>query len=88
VPDAKEDNKAPPSVRAGVPLNELDCHQKVVRHGIDTLILPGEVNSLFGIIANTQFSMTNRQFNHEPCGAFGSVTGYWTSGIEIQRHKF
>src|SRR6266851_2948581 len=28
-------------------LRELECHDKVVRHGIETLSLAGEVNSLF-----------------------------------------
>ena len=29
-------------------LKELECHDKVVRHGVETLILPKEVETLFG----------------------------------------
>src|SRR4030095_13278263 len=35
--------------RVGDHSNELDCYEKVVRHSIETLIFPGQVNSLFGV---------------------------------------
>ena len=36
------------SLQAAGILKELECHDQVVQHGIETLILPKEVESLFG----------------------------------------
>lgn len=47
LPDTKHDSKNTSNLRLG-PSNELECHEKLVRQGVETLILPEEVNSLFG----------------------------------------
>jgi hypothetical protein len=42
------DRKAQANVRADAASKEPGCYEKVILHGIETLILPGEVNLLFG----------------------------------------
>ncbi len=48
LPDANEEKKAANKLPVDGASNELDCHEKVVRQGLESLILPEEVNSLFG----------------------------------------
>ena len=47
VPETNKDQQAANN-RAGDHSNELDCYEKVVRHSVETLIFPKEVESLFG----------------------------------------
>ncbi len=47
VTDANGGKKDTGNIHTGAPVKEIECYEKVVRHGVDSLILSGEVNSLF-----------------------------------------
>lgn len=53
-------------------LKELECHDKVVRHGVETLILPKEVESLFGATNVDHFISNFGSKTHAPM--WNSVT--------------
>ena len=65
-------------------MNQLDCYEKVVRHGIEALILPGEVNSLFGATNVDHFISNFGSKTHAPL--WNSVTyfaGRYTLALQV-----
>jgi hypothetical protein len=62
-------------------LKELECHDKVVRHGVETLILPKEFESLFGATNVDHFiSNFGSKTHHAPI--WNSVT-YFAGRYEL-----
>lgn len=72
LPNVNESNAALGSGGAGAPVKRLDCYERVVRHAIETLILPGEVNLLFGATNVDHFISGFGSKNHAPL--WNSVT--------------
>jgi hypothetical protein len=61
-------------------LNMLECHDKVVRDGVETLILPKEVESLFGA-TNVDHFISN--FGNKTTPAVWNSTAYFLKRYQL-----
>ncbi len=72
------------SVHSAGILKELECHDKVVRHGVETLVFPKEVESLFGA-TNVDHFISNFG-SQKPSPIWNSVayfSGRYTFALQV-----